>query len=262
MSQEEFARYADKLKTNVYGSLKGDIRLTLLLNDLKDYCPPFSTHTLSVLDVGGGGGQFAKICCDYGHQVTFCEKSPRMLEQASDFLKSEIKTGNVELVSGDFLEDDFSNQKKFDLVLFHGSAEWMSDLQEAIKKGARLLKTSGYMSLLLFNKDKLLLKQGINGHLVREAKSKKKKLFPPGAQSTTETIELLNALDGIIVAQSGIRVFHGFFRQVDKSYLSQDQWLEQERCYYRKPPFSSLGEHTHFIWKKMVGPLTGKTDFC
>ncbi len=68
------------------------------------------------------------------------------------------------------------------------------------------MRKGGYLSLLVFNRDKYLLKQGINGHLFEGTPSKKKKLVPPGARSLQELIALLGSQRGKILLQSGIRV--------------------------------------------------------
>ena len=101
----------------------------------------------------------------------------------------------------------------------------------------------------MFNNDKHLLKLGINGHLAVPRASRKKKLIPPGARSVDSTRNLLENQGGEIILQSGIRVFHGFFRQIEQKGITFNECLGQERDYYRIPPFSSLGEHTHFLWQ-------------
>ena len=65
--------------------------------------------------------------------------------------------------------------------------------------------------------------------------------------SVEETKQLLEEEHGVVVLQSGIRIFYGFFRQIDQQLLTDEQWLAQERSYYRSHPFSLLGEHSHFL---------------
>ncbi len=247
-----FDRYVNKLENNVYGSLKGRIRLHLLVEDLKDFCPPFWEQSLSILDIGGGSGHFSRICLENGHRVLFCETSGEMLKKAE---AGQLKQGcrkRLQFLKQDFLDPSCCFPRKFDLVLMHGSAEWMLDPDLAIEKACGCVKKGGFLSLLVFNRDKFILKKGINGHLLgKGTPPKKKKLVPPGARSSGEITGLIRRQKGRILLQSGIRIFHGFFRNIDQENICREHWLAQEKNYYRMSPFSSLGEHTHFIWKAM-----------
>lgn len=250
----DFSRYQGKLERNVYGSLKGTIRLQLIRQDLLDTFPRFTDGFLEVLDVGGGAGHFASICSSYGHRVTLLDKNPAMLEIArSTLCKQQEGGGRVLFVEHDFLSRNYCPERRYDLVLMHGSAEWMSDPEKAIEKAVALVADGGVLSLLIFNRDRNTLKQGINGGLVSSTtKGKKKKLNPPGARSPGQIETFLRNMGGVIQIMSGIRIFYGFFRHVDTGLLPPEKWVEQEKMYYRKEPFARLGEHTHFIWQKQT----------
>ena len=254
MTRAVFDRYKNKLSQNVYGSLKGRLRLTLLERDVREYVADFSCQRLSILDVGCGEGLFANICLLAGHAVLLLDASEKMLESARHHVESGVASSGAEQVRfthADFLEWQHTDKKPFDVVLMHGSAEWMPSAEDAIEKAIQLIRPGGYLSLLMFNRDVHLLKKGINGHLFGPIPNRKQKLFPPNSQSVAETIELLKQHSGEILLQSGIRIFHGFFRAMDVSTVSPDIWLAQEEAYYRQQPFSRLGQHTHFIWQKV-----------
>lgn len=257
MDNKVFESRVAKLEKNVYESLKGRLRLELLTRDISECCPHFSATGLStcmrILDVGGGSGRFARICAERGHMVTVCDLSSEMLARAEAVNDGQSYLHEIQLVEADFLGDTMLLPKQVDLLLMHGSAEWMLDPEAAILKAISLITPGGYLSLLIFNKDRSMLKRGINGLLLEGEKAPlRNKLTPPGAASPHETVSLLAKQNGKLLLQSGIRVFHGFFRQIDQSLLDPDQWLEQELMYYRQKPFSSLGEHTHFIWQAAV----------
>ena len=250
MSTSPFDRFSVKLEQNVYGSLKGALRLQLLVDDIEEYCPAFIKKPLSILDIGGGNGYFARICLEKGHPVSLIDASSEMLENAEKELKTWGETQQLKLFQMDFVAPKFHFEQKFDLVLMHGSAEWMADPELALRRACDCLLPGGFFSLLIFNKDKQTLKRGINGHLCGDGPhSKKKKLIPPGARSANTIRKFFEEKSGSLLLQSGIRIFYGFFRQVEKESLTPQEWLEQERRYYRREPFSSLGEHTHFIWQ-------------
>ena len=138
------------------------------------------------------------------------------------------------------------------MIALHGVAEWMDSPEDAIRKCCTLLKHGGYISLLIYNKNKYILKRGINGRLLKKDKPQKKrrKLTPTGKMSPLEITAILAELKGEVTLQSGIRIFNNFLKIIEPLSISPEDWLEQERLYYREEPFASLGEHTHIIWVK------------
>jgi len=247
-----FAGRAEQLERKVYGSTKGLIRLALLEQDVIDFCPGFVEGGLRVFDIGGGSGRFARICARRGHSVLLCDASEEMVNLAREATVDSGLQENITIRHQDFLADDACRSEGFDLVVMHGSAEWMRDPAQAICKACGCVRPGGYMSLLVFNRDRLLLKQGINGMLVKGSRAGRagKGLTPPGAMSSAEVENLLEQVPGRILSKSGIRIFYKFFRQgVAEHVLTPDEWLQQERLCYRREPFAGLGEHTHFIWR-------------
>ena len=253
MKEKTFNGLSGKLENNVYRSLKGRLRLQLLLEDIIEHCPEFEKKRLTVLYIGGGSGRFSLRCTEHNHQVLLYDSSKEMLEQAESFLGETCHAQLLETAAGDFLAEENGIPNHYDLVALHGAAEWMDNPEQAIIKAAGYVKPEAHLSLLVFNKDKYLLKRGISGHLLKTGKSfKRHNLTPPGALSPADIITILGNTDGKIICQSGIRIFFNFFRQLPHNALTPDEWLEQERNYYRTEPFRSLGEHTHFIWQRNV----------
>lgn len=249
MNDVPFDRLGSKYDAHIYSTTKGAIRMQLLLEDLQEYTNLRSDTNLSILDIGAGGGQFSELCLRMGHQVLLCDTSELMLDRARSNLE-KYRT-QVRFLQVDFLSADYLPGEKFDVVLMHGSAEWMTSPEDGIRKACSLLKNGGYLSLMIFNRDRSTLKRGINGQLLDRLKTKpNRKLTPPEARTPLEIRHMLSKLSGELLLQSGIRIFHGFFRQFHVDSLTDDEWIAQERAFYRTPPFSSLGEHTHFVWRK------------
>lgn len=239
-----------RLEENVYARDKGRIRLTLIEEDLLEFFPAFQNGGLSVLDAGGGAGRFSRICARRGHRIVLCDISVEMLALAAG---ENAKAGLQQAIALFHLglqDPELAGYGPFDLVALHGVAEWTSDPVQAIISACSLVRPGGVLSLLIFNRDKLLLKQGINGMLCAPAKISAKSrtnLTPPGGLSPRTVRDLLADQAGSLLLQSGIRVFNGFFREIAPD-LKPDEWLNQERQYYRQEPFSGLGEHSHFLW--------------
>src|SRR5690606_4679722 len=125
-----FDGLAARFRKNIYGGLKGQIRLAVLARDFTEYLPiaPFGDQSrpLRILDAGGGQGQFSLALAEAGHQVVLCDISADMLAVAAETLADKAWSGDVQLVHcaiqqlADHIEDC-----QFDLVLCHAVMEWM-----------------------------------------------------------------------------------------------------------------------------------------
>ena len=257
MNDSNFDMRARCLEDRVYGTDKGYIRLALIEEDLRDFLPSFSRAGLTVLDAGGGTGRFARRCARLGHRVVLCDLSAEMLEMAAAANIDATPAGEITLLHLDLQEPAIHDHGPFDLVALHGVAEWTAAPEELIKHACTLVRPGGMLSLLVFNPDKLLLKEGINGMLTATGTRQKRGggLTPPGGLSPRLIRSLLAEQGGTLHLQSGIRIFHGFFREITPA-LSREQWLAQERLHYRQEPFAGLGEHSHFLWQRP--PSTGR----
>ena len=252
MSDTNFDSRFLRLEENVYARDKGRIRLTLIEEDLLELFPAFGARGLKILDAGGGAGHFSRLCATRGHSVTLCDISHKMLSLAARENEQADLQGRVTLLHLGLHDPGLTKLAPFDLVALHGVVEWMAEPEQAILHACSLVRPGGVLSLLVFNRDKLLLKQGINGRLPGAAEcrvSTSSHLTPPNGFSPRNVRNLLAEREGTLLLQSGIRVFNGFFREIDPD-LSTEEWLNQERLYYRLEPFSGLGEHSHFLWQR------------
>ena len=256
MHDTNFDSRPHRLEEHVYAGDKGRIRLTLTMEDLLEFCPPFRDGGLKILDAGGGAGRFSRLCALRGHTIFLCDISQEMLLLAQLENQQAGLQGQISLLHLGLHDQALDSLAPFDLVILHGVAEWMADATAAITRACSLVRPGGFLSLLIFNRDKQLLKEGINGRLLAGARQKTTRspgLTPPHGLSPAAVRTLLAGEDGLVLLQSGIRVFNGFFREITPD-CTAEEWLAQERLYYRQEPFSSLGEHCHFLWQRH-GPL-------
>lgn len=256
-TNKSFDCKALRLEKKIYSSGKGSIRLALLQEDLYDSIPCLkSKKKVKILDAGGGAGHISSLICTPHTQITLCDSSKQMILMAQNLLTKEGQIDQVKLLHIDIfdqlLDEISTNNGGFDCVFFHGVAEWMDDPDEGIKRVYSLLRPGGYLSLLVYNSHKLNFKRGVNGHLLtpQPSRSKRNKLTPPGHRSPEELISLLEQLGGTLKLQSGIRIFQHFLKTIQPADLSPEEWLKQEKLYYRQAPFSSMGEHSHILWQK------------
>lgn len=249
---KNFDSLALRLENKIYGTEKGYIRFELLKEDIVDFCPAIKDGNWKILDAGGGTGRFARFCASYGNRVLLCDISSEMLESAEKLNRESGLDHLINLKQSSLMDLDSSDTGTFDLVLLHGVAEWMDDPPGAVRHCARFVRSGGYASFLVYNTHKYILKRGLNGRLLVKDKPnhRHRKLTPTGKMTPEEIRDVLEQEKGHVVLQSGIRVFNRFLRSIVPLPISREEWLEQERLYYRKEPFASLGEHSHIIWKK------------
>ena len=250
---KNFDSLAIRLENKIYGSEKGLIRFQLLKEDILEYCPGFTDGNWKILDAGGGTGRFSRFCASYGHKILHCDISQEMLQMAQKENEAEGLEDQIELIHSDLMSISEEKHGQFDLVLLHGVAEWMEFPVKSVSHCVELVKPGAIASLLIYNTNKYLLKRGVNGRLLVNDNpvKKKRKLTPTGKMTPGEITDILSESKGEVLLKSGIRIFNNFLKIIDPLPISTDEWLEQERMYYRTEPFASLGEHSHILWKKM-----------
>ena len=105
-----FDDLADRFASNVYGTMKGRLRLDVVLDDLRTHLPglfnrptprsgsdssdadvPF--RRLLIVDAGGGQGQLSAMFAAAGHRVVLCDISSVMIERAREEFKKVASEG-------------------------------------------------------------------------------------------------------------------------------------------------------------------------
>lgn len=248
---KNFDSLALRLEEKIYGTDKGYIRFELLKEDILQCCPSLKKGGWRILDAGGGTGRFSRFCASFGNEVLLCDISEEMVRMAGEAIRREGLENLIRVERSGLMEISEA-EGPFDLVLLHGVAEWMDDPAAAIRHCAGLVRPGGCGSFLVYNTHKYILKRGLNGRLLVKDKAnpRKRKLTPTGRMTPEEIIRSLDGFEGEVMLRSGIRIFNHFLRSIIPLPISREEWLEQERLYYRKEPFASLGEHSHIIWKK------------
>jgi S-adenosylmethionine-dependent methyltransferase len=247
----------DKLKSrfsrNIYQTDKGKVRLAMVKHDLLLSVPEISSERkLKILDAGAGMGQMARWLANKGHEVVMADISEEMLDHARKENKARALDEKIKIVHAPIqeLHAKLSGQK-FDLILLHGVIAWMQQPLEAIACLTSLLTSEGRMSVLFFNKDKLILKWGISdqvGNASNGRSSRVGTLTPINPLSFSAVAEFCRNNHLKILSKAGIRIFYRFFAKFPLSYHSSiDEYIKLEQQYYRQEPYASLGEHTHLV---------------
>ena len=74
-----FDDLAERFNARIYDTLKGQLRLDILKQDLHQFT---QTTSLNVWDAGCGAGQISLWLAGFGHQMTLCDISGKLLAQA------------------------------------------------------------------------------------------------------------------------------------------------------------------------------------
>ncbi len=252
---KNFDDLVDVFKKRVYSAGKGNVRFEVLQYDINLGIPElFTSSHLRVLDAGGGMGQMSAWLAQEGNVVSLCDVSAQMLEEAKNLFNS-LNLDNIPSIYNipiQKLSDTFK-QNSFDVILLHGVIEWMDEPLEAIKCLIPLLKQGGAFSILVHNLDKVILKWGINGqyeNAITGTPKRVRKLTPFNSLSGKCLEDFFSRETSLkLVSKAGIRIFYGFFEKLTKEVCNDTFLLEKKYC--RIEPFASLGEHTHYILRKV-----------
>ncbi|MFC8129501.1 class I SAM-dependent methyltransferase [Streptomyces sp. NPDC057302] len=173
------------------------------------------SHSLDVLDTGGGSGNFAVPVARLGHRVTVVDPSPNALfaleRRAAEAGVAERVRGVQGDVHGLF---DVVERAGFDAVLCHGVLEYLDDPAEGVRNAVGALRPSGTLSLLAAGLGGAVLARALAGHFTeaRQALSDPAGRWGEGdpvpRRFTAEQLTELVEASGVRVdAVHGVRVF-------------------------------------------------------
>lgn len=262
LEDRNFDDLAARFQRNVYGGLKGRIRLAVLQRDFSHHWShaPFvplspDQSPLKVLDAGGGQGQFSMQFAQAGHDLVLCDISERMLELAK--LRA-AETGAADRVT--FLHcpiQSLSSQfeaQSFDLVLCHAVMEWVVEPRQLLANLADLVKPGGYLSITFYNVHAMAYKNLLRGNYAKVCQQDysgfRGSLTPINPLRPEQVHSWLTELPLHTVCTSGIRVFHDYI--LDKSVREQDpeQILEMELKLSVQDPYRALGRYQHVLLRR------------
>lgn len=248
-----FDTLVDKFKRQIYDSVKGELRLELLKEDLANlYLQP----KLSIWDAGCGFAQISQWFAaaeNSEHQLLLCDLSKKMLTEAQlNFenanLKAEFKLGAA--------QDLAPHLPEYDLVIFHAVLEWLVQPQKTLSNIAEKVKPGGYLSLLFYNRNAMVYTNVLKGEwrwqfLIDDAYlGKGKGLTPPNPQYPHVVLNWITELGFEVEAHTGIRVFNDYLRPEVLENSNGDELRILEKQYCRVPTYRDMGRYVHLLAKK------------
>lgn len=256
-----FDDLAKRFKKNIYGGLKGDIRLAVLERDCAAHLPiaPFNTSAecWTILDAGGGQGQFSLQLAQAGHKVVICDISAEMLKLAQEQVDQLGLGDRVQLIHcaiQDLAQYLPADQHQFDFVICHAVMEWMQDPQSLLPFLLNYLKPEGYLSLTFYNLHSLiyknLLRTNFKKIINRDYGGSAGSLTPINPLEPQQVLGWILDLQLQPLSHSGIRVFHDYIFNEAHREREPQTLLQMELEFSQQEPYRSLGRYMHLLLRK------------
>ncbi len=250
---KNFDDLAHRFKDNIYGRLKGQIRLAVLERDLA----PYLSAPLTVVDAGGGQGQFAMLLARRGHRVSLCDISGEMLKLARENAAAQ-GIDNVSFIHCALQQLQRELDEPADLLLCHAVLEWLAEPGAALACLHRCLKPGGLLSLAFFNVNSIIYKNLLRANYRKVASGNfvgvKGSLTPINPLASDEVFGWCEALGLVVLQHSGIRVFHDYIPDHDLRNRHPEAVIDMELKFSQLEPYRSLGRYIHVVLQKSSPP--------
>ena len=259
-----FDDLAKRFQKNIYGGLKGDIRLAVLDRDFREFFPskPFGNDTqktLNILDAGGGQGQFSLQFAKAGHNVIICDISIEMLKLAEKEVAAYQLKDRVTLIHcaiQDLPQHVPQGESRFDVVLCHAVMEWVVNPPELLDVLMKYLNKEGFLSLTFYNLHSLIYKNLLRTNFKKiqqkDFGGARGSLTPINPLYPEQVFEWLKTLPLKVLATSGIRVFHDYIFNEEHREREPENVIDLELEFSRKQPYQLLGRYIHVLAKRLV----------
>lgn len=250
LKDRNFDKLINQFEKRIYGTVKGELRLELLREDLAQL---HDGEELTIFDAGCGMGQMALWFAQAGHKITGCDISKKMLARAIESFDEHKLDALFHHTAAQALAPTLPRQ---DLVLVHAVLEWLADPPSTLEVIADRVKPGGHLSLLFFNHHGLIYRNAMYGTwrldcLLDESwLGKGKKLTPPYPQKPEVLTAWLEAHGFTVRRHTGIRVFHDYIMKDILQKSDMEKLLALERKYCREDTFRNMGRYIHILAQK------------
>lgn len=260
-TDRNFDDLAPRFARNIYGGLKGALRLAVLRQDFADYFPQAlaaaDSKPLRIIDAGGGQGQFALQLAALGHSLTLCDISAQMLllareSAAAAKLEVAFVHGSIAQMSEQVREGE---RPAFDLVICHSVLEWVANQDALLEDLGALLLPGALLSLSFYNRHGLIMKNLLRGRrppiLDGQFKPSPGSLTPTRPLDPAVLLRQLQASGWEVLCHSGIRVFHDLLLTPEGRAMPEEDLLRLELELSRQEPYRSLGRYQHVLARRL-----------
>lgn len=212
---------------------------------------------LDIVDLGGGTGGFAVPLAVEGHRVTVVDPSPDALASLERRARDEGVSELVRGVQGDATElAGLAGAGSADALLCHEVLEFVDDPAEALQAMASVLRPGGVLSLLVAQRNAVVLARALAGHLA-EARMALEDVDGRWGSSDPmprrfDELELTAQLadSGFLVhTVHGVRTFADLVPAafVDAESGSGEALADLERAVSQHPAFRAIATQLHIL---------------
>ncbi len=248
-----FDDIAHKFINNIYGSEKGNIRQTIVWDDLIQALSYFTPNVpLHILDAGGGLAQMSQKLAQRGHHISLCDISSEMLKLAKQEITKQNLLHHYTFIHSPVQAIAEKLNSAVDMVLFHAVMEWLASPKEALQTVLRQIRPGGIASIMFYNHHGLVYKNVVCGnipHVLGGMPHRKRfKLQPQQGLLPEDVYQWIEEAGFKIAGKSGIRCFHDYIG--NQQYIGDfrfEEVLELEKRLCRQEPYLSLGRYIH-VW--------------
>ncbi|MDH5599875.1 MAG: methyltransferase domain-containing protein [Gammaproteobacteria bacterium] len=251
---QNFDNLSSRFRKNIYNTAKGQIRLNILWRDLVETVPAIENGGLSILDAGAGQGNFSLQLAEKNHQLTLCDLSATMLDDARALFKENHLEQAVRFINCSVQDLSSHISEKYDVVLFHAVLEWLAEPEKTLKQLLQYIKPGGYLSIMFYSRTGLIYQNLVMGNFDninnQSLAGEGKTLTPTNPQDPAEVYQWLDALGLKTLCKSGVRVFYDGISRERRKQISHEELYELENKFSRQEPYCSLARYIHVVCQK------------
>jgi SAM-dependent methyltransferase len=206
---------------------------------------------LDIVDLGGGTGGFAVPLAVEGHRVTVIDPSPDALASLERRASDEGVSKLVRGVQGDAADlREVAGEASADAVLCHGVLEVVDDPAQALQAMASVLREGGVLSLLVAQRNAVVLARALAGHL-SEARTALQDAADPMPRRFDETAIVAQLAEAGFMVHTvhGVRTFTDLVpaAMVDSEPGAAEALADLERAASQHPAFRALAPQLHIL---------------
>jgi len=255
-----FDDLSKRFKNNIYGTPKGMLRLYALREDFSKFNLAQAAsineeeQALSILDAGGGMGQFSSELAIKGHKIELCDISSEMLEGASSLFKEQGLESQVNLTQCSIQDIPHKFDKQFDLVMNHAVLEWLVDPGEALNTLYQQVKPGGWLSVMFYNIHGRTWRGLMNGKLHAPSTSTermaKEGIAPQQPLEPQWVHDQLIDLGLEVKSWRGIRFVYDHMHQKIRDRVGLEAIAASESELGYQAPYKDLARYVHMLCHK------------
>jgi|TARA_B110000003_G_scaffold267786_1_gene296461 S-adenosylmethionine-dependent methyltransferase len=252
-SDRNFDDLSKRFKNNIYGTPKGMLRLYALREDFSN-AEIGNQYPLTILDAGGGMGQFSSELAEKGHKIELCDISHEMLEGAKSLFFEQGLISQINLTQCGIQEIPQKFDQQFDLVMNHAVLEWLVDPAEALAILYQQVKPGGWLSIMFYNIHGRTWRGLMNGKLHAPATSTermaKEGIAPQQPLEPQWVHDYLVGLGLEVKSWRGIRFIYDHMHQKIRDRVGLEAIAASESEFGYQAPYKDLARYVHILGRK------------